>query len=209
MIPDRGRTHRGPSAHPLGRVVVAAVMAAWVVLAACFGAACGSNAQKTNADASANPDATDDGSGMAEAGGDGAPDASVSDAADTSVGDAPDGCPFLDAEVPSTQSDAGCGLRLVSCAAACGFTPADVACEASSDCTQYTIYSGCGCSGTVVGVNTTSTVQCPRRYCPPPPNDTCSFRTERCDVVYDASSIGVVCVDHQCVTYAVAVGSDG
>lgn len=208
MISDRG-----PSTPPFTRFAVAAGVVIWAAFAACLGTACGSNAQTTAADASTNHSDASDGSVTPDATVVAMSDASVVDAADVSDGETLDGCHYLDAEVPSAQSDGACGLRLVSCSAGCGFTPTDVACDSSSECRTFTVPGHCGCGGQVVGVNTTSTgsiVRCPLTYCPPPPSGTlCPLLTEHCEAIYDASNVAVACVDHQCVTYATAVGGDG
>jgi|HubBroStandDraft_6_1064221.scaffolds.fasta_scaffold171863_2 hypothetical protein len=47
-------SNRGPSTPPFTRFAVAAGVVIWAALVACLGAACGSNAQTTAADASTN-----------------------------------------------------------------------------------------------------------------------------------------------------------
>jgi hypothetical protein len=126
---------------------------------------------------------------------------------------------ILDAEIPDAFP-ATCTeytFSLDAAADTCGFTPADVACNSNADCTTY-VKIGCGCFDPVYGVNTTNTVRCVAPPCGVPlnadggiytcPADTSGLYTQDCRFVPDSLSVAAVCVNHQCLTYAVAPGSE-
>jgi hypothetical protein len=85
----------------------------------------------------------------------------------------------------------------------CAFTIADVTCNTTSDCMPYT-REGCGCIEPVYGVNKASTANCPALPCSPPfvPCQTSGFGAQDCQVVPQASQVGVSCVAHVCRTFA-------
>jgi hypothetical protein len=92
----------------------------------------------------------------------------------------------------------------------CSFTPADVTCNSNADCTTY-VKIGCGCFDPVYGVNTTNTVKCVAPPCSPMPAcpaNASGLYTQACQLVADSSSVAVACVNHQCLTYAGAPGSE-
>jgi len=130
---------------------------------------------------------------------------------DAGYGGPPSDAPPGDA--PSLHTDAGvvydgsCPTLVLDPDAApetCHFTPADVACDATSDCTVYVV-QGCSCVAPVVGVNMGSTARCPPLPCPPPPpGGGCpqsGLVTQDCKVVPSTDDVEVSCVGHQCKTF--------
>jgi hypothetical protein len=87
---------------------------------------------------------------------------------------------------------------------ACEVSPADVACDAASDCTVLQI--GHCCFSSVYGVNRASTAECAMPPCvPPPPGGGCGttgFVTEDCNDVPSLTDVGLACIDHRCRTFA-------
>jgi hypothetical protein len=113
-------------------------------------------------------------------------------------------------EVPDAfPDDCVTALHLVAAAGKhlCELSPGDVACESTNDCVVNLIPLCCGSDA--VGANRDASFLCPPQNCPPPPppgpvNDcTPSVATEDCRVVAARQNVGVACVNHQCLTYAV------
>ncbi len=134
--------------------------------------------------------------------------------ADATTADAlPETGRAFDAAVPDAFP-ADCGvltlvLRPDAAPNTCAFTPADVACDASTDCIPYTV-TQCGCVDGVYGLNTTNMVKCVAPPCAPPPPgsagcqpDNSGFEAQDCRLAADLQQVAVACVDHQCMTYAV------
>jgi hypothetical protein len=82
---------------------------------------------------------------------------------------------------------------------------AELACEASTDCTWQDNQGTC-CGVPTIGVNKSApAVGCPGLPCPPPKTNQpeCSlYFTQDCEAVTAASDVLVDCVDHRCVTRA-------
>ncbi len=87
----------------------------------------------------------------------------------------------------------------------CAVTPAEVTCNTTADCAVYP--SGqCGCVSGAYGVSASCGPRsCLPPPCPPPPNgcQVTGFYTQDCHLVPALANVGVACVDHQCLTYAV------
>ena len=87
----------------------------------------------------------------------------------------------------------------------CRFAPADVACDADTDCATFEIVS-CGCYNLIIGVNMSNTAACPAPPCDPPlpGTDPCAdgggWVTQDCQVVVENINAIVSCVDHRCLT---------
>jgi hypothetical protein len=121
---------------------------------------------------------------------------------------------ILDAEIPdalpATCTEYTFSLDPDAAANTCAFTPTDVECDSNADCTTY-VKVGCGCFDPVYGVNTTNMVKCFAPPCTPMPAcpaNTSGLYTQACQLVADSSSVAVACVNHQCLTYAGAPGSE-
>lgn len=121
----------------------------------------------------------------------------------------------FDAEIPDAFPES-CGqfkfaLDPDAAPNTCAFTPADVACNTSTDCNSYGV-NGCGCIEPLYGVNEASTAKCIPPPCPPPLNgcraDASGYGTQDCKLAPDLQHVAVACVNHQCMTYAVTVGSE-
>jgi hypothetical protein len=128
---------------------------------------------------------------------DGGPDFSANTLADVQVPDAfPATCSLADF---SLVPDAGPGY--------CAFTPADVACNANTDCGWYEAV-GCGCVQRIFGVNKNSTARCIPPPCAPPLGgsvcDASGLYTQDCQVVSDTNNVFAACVNHQCRTFSTA-----
>jgi hypothetical protein len=119
-------------------------------------------------------------------------------------------------EVPDAFPD-GCAtaLRVVLDATAphtCVVSPGGLACEAANDCVVNLVPLCCGSDA--IGVNRDASLFCAAQNCPPPPpagsGIDCSpvVGTQDCRVVAARQDVGVTCVNHECLTYAVG-GSDG
>jgi len=130
--------------------------------------------------------------------------------------------PVVDAEVDHTVRDAAVeldpgatiGHDVIDAAVQCeGGRPwgpcevtdaAELACEASSDCTWQANGSCCGVP--TFGVNKSAPfVGCPGPPCPPPQayQAAChEYVTQDCQVVDAATDIVVACVEHRCMTRA-------
>jgi hypothetical protein len=200
---------------------VAATLIAWAAFGACFAAACGGKTQSMITGDAGSQETIDgattgivtgttiDGarSGIVTvttSAGDGSlTGAQKSEAAEDSADEPIDTCRYLDARVPSAAPQDQCAWRLFSCADGCNVAPADVACDAASDCTLLIRPASCGsCSRIAIGVNGTRTIpRCPADLCAPAFNGPCVLWTETCDIIDDASVAGVECIDHQCVSY--------
>jgi hypothetical protein len=92
---------------------------------------------------------------------------------------------------------------------ACELTPADVACNAASDCTVL-LRLDCSCTVPALGVNVSSTAVCLPPPCSPPPGDAgcegTEYATQDGAMVGSRNLVGVGCVDHQCKTFVIIAG---
>jgi hypothetical protein len=113
------------------------------------------------------------------------------------------------AEVMDAEPEDACvhlALNLDAAPGAKAFTPAGVACITAADCTIYACV-GCACFNPVFGVNEASTGECI-----PPPCEigigigqgcvATGFETQDCKTVPNLASVGLACVNHQCLTVA-------
>ncbi len=115
------------------------------------------------------------------------------DATDARPLDDADACPYALIGMPPDFA-----LTPDAAPRTCTFTPADVACDANSDCTLYEIVS-CGCYNFAIGVSASNTAVCS----PPPCAEACpapSWVTQDCNVVPSLVDALVGCVDHRCLT---------
>ncbi len=101
-----------------------------------------------------------------------------------------------------------CGIAPVADATpgTCEASPADLACDAASDC-KVVFVGHCGCFLDAYGVNVASDVSCPMPPCAPPPPGSggCTssgYDTEDCHSVSSLADIGVACVGHVCRTFS-------
>lgn len=85
----------------------------------------------------------------------------------------------------------------------CEVKPADVACNASSDCVAYPA-GQCACVAPAFGVNAACGLSCPPPPCPPHACPVTGFLTQDCQLVSNLANVAVDCIDHQCLTRAVA-----
>jgi hypothetical protein len=197
----------------LRRIILPAVLLAPAL-------ACGGRAQAVPGDGGGDGSTSSSGGGSSggnasPGGSSGASDVSGGGSGSSSGGGASSGSDAgadaaFDADVPDAFP-ANCGqytlvIRPDAAPNACAFTPADVACNTSTDCTSYLV-NGCGCIEPLYGVNTASTVKCEP---PPCPREDCQadasgFETQDCKLVQGSNQAAVACVNHQCMTYAVGL----
>jgi hypothetical protein len=85
----------------------------------------------------------------------------------------------------------------------CEVKPADVACNAGSDCVAYPA-GQCACVAPAFGVNAACGLSCPPPPCPPHACPVTGFLTQDCQLVSNLANVAVDCIDHQCLTRAVA-----
>lgn len=117
----------------------------------------------------------------------------------------------VDAGVTPVDACAVTEVELVADAApgTCAVTPADVACNADTDC-KVLLRLGCECYVPAVGVNQSSTAVCPPPPCPPPQGnggcDGTGYIAQDCAMVGSSNLVGVGCVDHQCRTFVIIAG---
>jgi hypothetical protein len=166
---------------------------------------CGGRAGGTSAGTSSGTMAE---SGSSSGSGSGAGSGSDFGTGDTLDADIPDAFPVTCAQYTfALDPDAAAEM--------CAFTPADVECNSTTDCTSY-VKVGCGCFSPVYGVNNKNTVKC---FAPPCigqisadggiytcPADTFGLYTQDCQFVADSQNVAVACVNHQCLTYAAVRG---
>jgi hypothetical protein len=92
---------------------------------------------------------------------------------------------------------------------ACALTPADVACNARSDCTVL-LRLDCSCYVPALGVNLSSAAVCLPPPCPPPPGDAgcegTGYVAQDGAMVGSRNLVGVGCIDHQCRTFVIIAG---
>jgi hypothetical protein len=119
--------------------------------------------------------------------------------------------PMVDAGATPVDACAATDVDLVSDASpgTCQLSPADVACTADSDC-KVLLRLGCSCYVPAVGVNTSSTAECPPPPCPPSPGeggcDGTGFIAQDCTMVGSSNLVGARCVEHQCRTFVIIAG---
>jgi hypothetical protein len=85
----------------------------------------------------------------------------------------------------------------------CEVKPADVACNTTSDCVAYPT-DECACVAFAYGVNAACGLACTPPPCPPHACPVTGFLTQDCQLVSSLENVAVDCVDHQCLTRAVA-----
>ena len=184
-----------PCISRVSRMLVLLVSATLSVVLAFAGAACGRAIEASSEDAgvAASPDGA-------------SPDAASPGASD--AGDAGSALAPADASTPDDALDASCGVEPLvldpdATPGTCEISPADVACDAPSDCTLLVV-TYCGCFDDVYGVSTTSTARCTPPPCPPPAPGGCpasGFLAQDCSQATSLSQLSVKCVDHVCRSF--------